>query len=177
MTAVVIGVGNRYRRDDGVGPAVVAQLEALQLAGVTAVEHDGEPAGLLDLWSGFPIAVVVDAVHSHLAPPGHVHRVEVDERASTPHGVPGRAAEPKAGPPASHGLGPGDAVALARVLHRLPDRLVIFGIEGEDFAPGLGLSPPVRNAIEPVITAIRAILVPNPTGEVEDREQHDGQHR
>ena len=45
---VVIGVGNEYRRDDGVGPAVVALLQARDLPASTYAESDGEPIGLIE---------------------------------------------------------------------------------------------------------------------------------
>jgi hydrogenase maturation protease len=38
-------------------------------------------------------------------------------------------------------------VELARVLERLPGRLVLYGIEGKTFTPGLGLSPEVEASI------------------------------
>jgi len=40
---VVIGVGNPYRRDDGIGRAVVTRLHRRHLPGVTLAECDGEP--------------------------------------------------------------------------------------------------------------------------------------
>ena len=42
--AVLIGVGNEYRRDDGIGPALVAALEDRWLPGVRLLVSDGEPA-------------------------------------------------------------------------------------------------------------------------------------
>ena len=48
--AVVIGVGNPYRRDDGVGPAVINRLRDRAPASVRLDESDGEPSQLLELW-------------------------------------------------------------------------------------------------------------------------------
>ena len=45
---VVIGIGNPYRRDDGVGPALIEALETTGLPGVRLVAADGEPAALID---------------------------------------------------------------------------------------------------------------------------------
>ena len=55
-TAVVIGVGNEYRRDDGIGPALVAALADHWLPGVRLVVSDGEPARLMDDWAAVPQA-------------------------------------------------------------------------------------------------------------------------
>ncbi len=141
---VVIGVGNPFRHDDGAGPEVARRVRAATSSWVDVVEHDGEPAGLLDVWEGADLAVVVDAVRSHPKSPGHVHRVLVD--ATT-----GIGAAPGV---SSHAGGPGDAVALARALDRLPARLVLYGIEGATFSAGLGLTPSVEASVTAVAEQI-----------------------
>ncbi len=143
---VVIGIGNPYRGDDGAGPEVVRRVRERAPAWVVVVEHDGEPSGLLDLWENANLAVVVDAVRSSRGEFGRFHRVEVDACAGK---------FPAVSAVSSHGVGPGDAVELARALDRLPDRLVLYGIEGTRFSPGLGLSP----ELEPSIAAVAARIV------------------
>ena len=61
-TAVVIAIGNEFRRDDGAGPAVLRQLRDLVPSGVDLVLSDGEPARLVEAWTGAALAIVVDAV-------------------------------------------------------------------------------------------------------------------
>jgi hydrogenase maturation protease len=141
---VVIGVGNPFRGDDGAGPEVARRVRAATPSWVDVVEHDGEPAGLLDVWEGADLAVVVDAVRSHPSSPGHVHRVLVEASmgVGAPSGV------------SSHAGGPGDAVALARALDRLPARLVLYGIEGATFSAGLGLTPSVESSVTAVVARI-----------------------
>jgi hydrogenase maturation protease len=73
---IVIGVGNEYRRDDGFGPLVIAELSARRardprLADVGLCACDGEPTRLLDLWTGADLAVVVDVVRDGGDHPGH----------------------------------------------------------------------------------------------------------
>jgi hydrogenase maturation protease len=99
-------------------------------------QHDGEPTGLIDAWDGADLAIVVDAVASHGAP-GRIHRLEVDAV---------KELKPAA-EVSSHGPSPGAAVALARALDRLPGRLVLYGIEGKTFTPGLGLSAEVEASV------------------------------
>ncbi|GHH59636.1 peptidase M52 [Kitasatospora indigofera] len=138
---IVIGVGNEYRRDDGVGWAVVTRLaeraRKRPLPGRTSlVLCDGDPARLISHWDGADLAIVVDAAHTHPGQPGRVHRLVMDD---------GRiAAADRA--TSSHGLGLGDAVELARELDRLPRRLVVYAVEGADCSPGTGLSAPVELA-------------------------------
>lgn len=133
---VVVGVGNEFRRDDGVGWAVLARLrqraEERPLPPETVLATcDGDPGRLIGLWEGASLAVVVDAAHAHPGTPGRVHRLELDA------GGIGRPSTTS-----SHGLGLGEAVELARVLGLLPDLLVVYAVEGFDTSFGTGLSPP-----------------------------------
>ena len=142
-TAVVIGIGNEFRRDDGAGPAVIGQLRGRVPAGVRLVVTDGEPARLIDAWTGAALAVVVDAVRAEPPHPGRVHRFVVD-RPGTPAG---RAAS-------SHGFGLDEAIALAAALDRMPGRLIVHAIEAADLTQGPGLTPAVAAAVDVVARAI-----------------------
>jgi hydrogenase maturation protease len=77
---VVIGVGNEFRRDDGIGPEVLSRLQEHvgarpdAAAGDTLalVYSDGEPASMIEAWTGASLAVVVDAIVTEPSsrPPG-----------------------------------------------------------------------------------------------------------
>jgi hydrogenase maturation protease len=124
----VIGFGNEWRGDDGVGLEVARRLGGRVLG--------GEPIALVDLLDGEDEVVLVDAVYSG-AEPGTVFRLEAG-------------AEPLPsqlfGASSTHALGLAEAVELARSLGRLPQRVVVYGIEGADFGFGKGLSAPVAAA-------------------------------
>jgi hydrogenase maturation protease len=140
----VIGVGNEFRRDDGVGWAVLDRLRERPLPPETHLATcDGDPGRLIGLWEGARLAVVVDAAHAHPGTPGRVHRLELDA------GLLDR-------PPttSSHGLGLGEAVELARVLGLLPEHLVVYAVEGADSTLGTGLSPAVADAVAPLVEAV-----------------------
>ena len=141
MSAVVIGVGNPYRRDDGVGLAVVDALRHYNLPGVVLAESDGEPTRLLDLWSGADLAIVVDATRTRAGRPGHIHR-----RSLRHPSIKG------AGAATSHAMDFGEAVALAAALDRLPRVLLLFAVEVADISLGTGLSPEVAAAV-PIVVA------------------------
>ncbi|MGB8651444.1 MAG: hydrogenase maturation protease, partial [Mycobacteriales bacterium] len=64
MSALLVGLGNRDRGDDAVGPVVVGQVV---VDGTRAVEL-ADPLALLELWAGADLAVVVDAVRTGRAP-------------------------------------------------------------------------------------------------------------
>jgi hydrogenase maturation protease len=140
---VVIGVGNEFRRDDGAGPAVVARLRDLAPDGVQLVITDGEPARLVEAWTGAALAIVVDAVRAQPPHPGQVHRFVVDR----PRAGMGRSAS-------SHGLSLDDAIGLSMALGRMPGRLIVHAIEAADLAQGPGLTPPVAAAVGAVAAEI-----------------------
>ncbi|MGI9646364.1 MAG: hydrogenase maturation protease, partial [Ilumatobacteraceae bacterium] len=75
MRPLVIGVGNRWRGDDGVGPRAVDALAARTGDGVDLVALDGEPTRMVDAWAGRSAVVVIDAVRAG-GPPGTIHRFD-----------------------------------------------------------------------------------------------------
>lgn len=133
----MIAVGNPLRRDDGAGAAVVSRLRGSVPAAVALIEAGGEPSELLDAWEGAESVVVVDAVRTG-AEPGSLHRFDAS-------------AEPlpaQTGSASTHGLGLAEALELGRALGRLPQRVVVVGIEAADDGQGTGLSDPVAAAVE-----------------------------
>jgi hydrogenase maturation protease len=153
---VVIGVGNPFRGDDGAGPAV-AELVADRLGAthrddVEVRVLDGEPARLVEAWAGARLAVVVDALRSGAAA-GTVRRIEIGPGSRHRLRQRGTLAS-------SHGAGLQAALELGRALERLPDRLVVLGVEGDDFREGPGLSTAVAACLEP--TAARVLSEVSP---------------
>jgi hydrogenase maturation protease len=152
--AVVIGVGNPYRRDDGVGPAVVERLRRRHLPGVMLVESDGEPTHLLDLWAGADLAIVVDAVRLAAASPGTIHRRSLRHPSATRMTFAN-----------SHSVDLGEAVALAAALDRLPRALLLYAVEAADTSVGVGLSAPVGAAITGLVEElVQELLGPPGSG-------------
>jgi hydrogenase maturation protease len=140
----VVGVGNPWRGDDAAGLVAARTLRKLLPDGVEVLEREGEPASLIDAWEGADAVWVVDAVRSGAAP-GTVHRLDATER-PLPAELFGAS---------THHLGLADGVELARVLGRLPRRLVVFGIEGASFAAGEAPTPAVSAAAGRAARAIR----------------------
>ncbi len=132
----VIGLGNLERGDDGAGRAVARWLAGRLPPEVEILERGGEAAELLDCLDGAAAVYLVDAS----APAGAPGRVRRFDAAAAPLPVESFAVS-------SHGLGLGEAVELARALGSLPPRCVVYAIEGQAFAPGAPLSPPVAAAV------------------------------
>ena len=140
---VLVGVGNGYRGDDGAGLAVAELVRGRAPAGVEVVTCEQEASRVIDAIEGRDAAVLVDASSSG-APAGTIHRFD----AST-EPVPARAFRSS-----THAFGVGEAVELARALGKLPGSVVVYGLEGEDFAAGEGLSAAVAAAVEPAAEAV-----------------------
>jgi hydrogenase maturation protease len=149
---LVIGLGSPDRGDDAVGPWVARQAALLCLPGVVVVEHE-DPTGLIDLWSGSDLVVVVDAVLSG-APPGTVMVMEAGADADplAEH------AWARTGRGGTHAFGLAAAVELARALHRLPRRLVLVGVEVAAVEHGAALSAPVQAALDDVLAAVVTVV-------------------
>lgn len=151
---VVVAIGNAYRRDDGAGLAVADRLRDHMPSGVELVSCEQEPSRLIDVCEGATTALVVDAVESGAAP-GTLHRFDASHRP-----VPERLFRSS-----THAFGVGEAIELARALGRLPDRVIVYGIEGAAFGAGEGLSEPVAAAVEQVAAAVLADV--HPEGDAE----------
>ncbi|KAA8964655.1 hydrogenase maturation protease [Mycobacterium sp.] len=144
-TAVVIGIGNSFRRDDGVGTAVADRIARRRLPGVRVVTATGEPAALLEAWTGAARAVVVDALAGGDSTPGRVRRWSGDDLGCVTA-------------LSSHALGLAQTAALGRALGRMPDELVVFTVDIADTGHGLGLTPAIAAAVPAVIDAVLAEL-------------------
>lgn len=135
---MVIGIGNRDRGDDAVGPAVA---DAMRSRGVPAFVAEGDLSDLALRWSGDDHVVIVDAAVTG-AEPGTVHVLDGAGR------VPSRAGW------STHGIGLGDAIGLARVLDRMPARLTVIAVEAGGFDDLAPLSAPVAAAVDRVADTI-----------------------
>lgn len=135
----LIGIGNHFRRDDAAGLEVARRLRLAHPPGVILIEQEGEPASLIEAWSTVEESLVVDAISSG-SEPGRLHRFDVTH-APLPAEI---------FSVSTHALGLPEAVELARELGRLP-RLVVYGIEGETFEAGEGLSDPVEKTVEKLV--------------------------
>jgi hydrogenase maturation protease len=141
---VVVGLGNPYRRDDGVGVAAAAALGDRGLAHVRAVIGVADPMGLLEAWSGAALAIVIDAAVTAPSMPGRVRRCTLAELADTRDGL------------SSHTVDICGAHALSLELARAPDALVVFTVDVADTGHGEGLTAPVARAVPEVVRRVLA---------------------
>lgn len=137
---LIVGIGNPFRSDDGVGPYVAGKLGAL---GYRVLTHEGDGTGLMDLFERHPNLVLIDATLSGKEP-GTLTRFDaISER------LPAELFHYS-----THRFGLAEAVETARTLGQLPKALMVHGIEGGDFAAGTELSPPVRAAADQLVAML-----------------------
>lgn len=145
---LVIGIGQPYRGDDAAG---LTALERLAEASPQAdlCPHHGEGLGLMALWEGREQVILIDAAESG-APPGTLHRLQAG------------AATGDLCRTSSHAFGVHQAIETARVLDRLPPRLIVHAVEGAEWTLGAPLTPAVANALPALVQAVLADLPPTP---------------
>lgn len=139
---VLIGVGNRDRGDDAVGPVVCDLVRERSLQGVETIVLEGSVLDLPIRWSATDRVVIVDAA-APAGDPGRITRVD---------GLTTRLVAP--GAMSTHSIDVGAAIELARALDRLPAELTIIGIEGEAFEFGAPLTPAVQHAAGRVAASV-----------------------
>jgi len=140
---LIIGAGNHYRRDDAAGLLVAARLKARACDSFEVIEQSGEGAALMEAWKQADRAIIIDAVCSG-GEPGTIYRW--DARADT---IPRNSFQRS-----THAFGIAEAIEMARALGELPSHLIVYGIEGETFDIGIGVSPKIEAAADETLELI-----------------------
>ncbi len=160
---LVLGLGNLLLRDEGVGVhAVQCLTEKFEFADDVQV-LDGGTLGLdlLPYLEEADRVLIVDAVETGNAP-GTLSRFSAEE-VPTFLGI-------KVSP---HQMGLADLLAASRLRGKLPQELVLVGIEPEIINTGLELSPSVASQMDALLDRVLAEL--SRWGVYPRARQHDAQ--
>lgn len=141
---IVIGLGQRFRSDDGVGPLVLDGLIELLGEMIEAKECLGDAAELIEIWDGKNLVYLVDAICTTPHEIGKIYRIDALKEEFP---VLNRASS-------SHVLGLAEALQLGHILNRLPQKFIIYGVVGNDFGPGELARDEIKNSITKVIQDI-----------------------
>jgi len=141
---LVIGLGNKYRKDDGVGLYTAEKIKAMKLDDVKVIDGVSDGAALMNIWSNDNAVFIIDAVISS-AKSGTVYRFDALNET-----IPGEIFTGYS----THSISLVESIELAKSLGEIPDSLIVFGIEGIDFSAGIGLTPEVESAAYKVIDLI-----------------------
>jgi hydrogenase maturation protease len=140
---IIIGIGNPFRGDDGAGWAVVDQLKGKLNPSIPTSKQRGDIAELLDAFANYKVVFLIDACRSKNSQSlwqridFYREPLEIESHQTS-----------------THGLNISQALALAKNLDLLPQKLIIYAIAGKCYQMCDILSPPVAKAIEEVTAAI-----------------------
>lgn len=126
---LLVGVGNEMRGDDGLGIVAARELRRRLGPEIRVVELQGDGATLMNEWTGATHVFVVDAISSG-GPPGTLHCINARVQQLPKHFL----------APSSHAFGVVEAIRLSTQIDRLPQNIMVAGIEAESFDQGIGLS-------------------------------------
>jgi hydrogenase maturation protease len=142
---LIVGVGNRYRRDDAVGLYVVRKIRQRNIPGIDIIDHCNDAAALIERWSGCELAIIVDCIYDENKSAGEIRRFHPLKESLT--ALPGRLLS-------SHSLDLIGAIEIARNLGRLPVDLMVYGIVGRDFDHGEKMTASVMEAADSLVEEI-----------------------
>ncbi len=121
-TTVIIGLGNEYISDDGVGIHTIRELKKIMPLNDYKIEELSIGGiELLDYISGYDRAIIVDAFITHTQPPGTIYKFVqmADENVMKLK--------------SSHQIDLQQVLGLARALNiAIPNEIIIYGIEADD---------------------------------------------
>lgn len=142
---LIAGIGNVLLGDDGVGPFVIKLIEARYEFGEGVELADlGTPA--LDLpmhLDGLDAVILIDSANFG-GVPGDIRLFRKKEILRIP---PRARIDP-------HSPALRESLSQLELMGKMPDDLVLIGIQGSRFVAGSALSPPVRQCVPHVIDSV-----------------------
>ncbi len=142
---LIVGIGNLYRGDDAVGILIARYLRRCFKESVKIIDFDISFEELIDIWGDFDFVVLIDAVYSGKGA-GEIHRFDdISELLESGLKL-----------ISTHHVGLVEYIELAKLLGKLPKKLIVYGISGENFEIGGFISPAVKNACRRLISKIVA---------------------
>ena len=146
---LICGVGNKLKKDDGLGPLVVEELEKMTLPqGVDVADFGISGFKCALKLEGYNKVIFVDAISLPGSEPGKLHRLKINKDVLM------RSPKLSDFSVSMHETDLERIMATAAVLGIYPDELVIVGCEPADTAVGLGLTSIVAAAIPQVIDLV-----------------------
>jgi len=145
----VCGVGNKLKKDDGLGPLIAEELDATVMPqGVDVADFGISGFKCALKLEGYNKVVFVDAISLPGSEPGRLHRLKINKEALM------RSPKLSDFSVSMHETDLERIMATAAVLSIYPDEVVIVGCEPADISVGLGLTPAVEAAVPQIIDLI-----------------------
>ena len=141
---LILGIGNILLRDEGIGVRIAEELKKLKLPDSVEVV-DGGTLGLslLNFFENYEKVVIIDAVKGGKEP-GTIYRFDLNEflnDVSCPFSL-----------SSMHDIDFVYAMKqIGREFYRLPDKMVVIGVEPEKIEAGLELSNKLKEKVPEII--------------------------
>lgn len=142
---ILVALGHEFRRDDGLGPLLLERFPQ-----VKTHHSQGDPLDLMAALDGHSEVVIVDAMDGDT--PGRIHRWIWGE-------TPPEKFAPRL---SSHTLPLFSILELMEQSKRLPERVVVYAVEGKEFGWGQGLTPEVESAMPELARRVEEELARQP---------------
>ncbi|MEM4284705.1 MAG: hydrogenase maturation protease [Candidatus Nitrosocaldus sp.] len=157
-SVIIVGVGNEYRRDDGIGIVVARHLKSIIDSNDVDVVEVSDASSIIDVMEmGYKKMIIVDAIHSSAAV-GTVYRFSKEEMLNMTN-IKRYLLLPSSST-TTHAMDVVEALKLAIELGIARDMdVVMFGVEGKDFGLGRGLSKEVERSIHRVVEEVAKEIV------------------
>ncbi len=145
-SVIAVGIGNEYRKDDGVGLYVVRRLAGYNLPRLEIVEANDNALELINLWNENDEVILIDAALSGNES-GAIFSFNAIEQTIPQDIFPCIS---------THSFGLADTIEMVKILDNMPRSLQVYGIEISDYSMGEGLSPAVQAAADKLIAKLIA---------------------
>lgn len=155
-SVLVAGVGNIFLSDDGFGVEVAQRLALKQLPDCVQVKDFGIRGVHLafELLDGCDTLILVDASPRGEAP-GTVYVIEPELQSAREHASDEARSSPLVD---GHGMEPDSVLALLDSLGGKAGRVLVLGCEPASLEEGIGLSPPVSQAIDKAVDLVTELI-------------------
>jgi hydrogenase maturation protease len=143
---LILGVGNTWRRDDGVGIEAIELLRQENLPNVDLIDGGIDGLSLIDTIKQYQQAIIIDAVDMQLTP-GTVKSFDAEEaRIKIKHDA-----------LSTHGFGLAEVIGLLEKLG-CNTEIKIIGVQPQDISFGEGVTEPVKASLLEIVKLCRSIL-------------------
>lgn len=142
--ALIIGIGNGFRKDDGIGLEIARLIKERDYPDLSVMESTGDITNYIDDFNEFELLIIADSI-KNAADPGMSVRIDISELTD----------DFKLSPNIStHWPGIFETLKLASNIGVLPPKTIIFGVAGIDFSNGIGISPILSGSIQSIVDEI-----------------------
>ena len=143
---LVLGMGNKFLGDDGVGLVVAEELQKLLTGSqnITVELTNWGGMRIIDLLANYDKVIVIDAIKTNKYPAGHIHRFDYKQLVNSVRMV------------SFHDINFATAVELGKKLAiKMPDEFSIYAIEANDlYSFNENLSAEVEQSVKKCIELI-----------------------